>query len=407
MSNPPRTAIVIGGGVIGSACALRLAHAGLCVTLIDDALTRPCASWGNAGHIATEQVEPIASWATLRSAPRRHFARGGALDLPVNAIASWLPFGLRLARAATRFDAGKAALTQLMAEALPAWRRLAADLGDPDLLVETGHFILWETPATATAGRAHWSRAVTGTARLRDVTPDELAMLRAATTAPVAGAMHCEGSAQIADLTRLADAIAAALVRASVMRLTAKATLTRSANHITVTAHGASLDADLVVVAAGIGSAALLAGAGRRSPLIAERGYHIEAPTAGPMLPPRVFEDRSLIVTRFADRIRAASFVEFSRADLPPDPRKWDRLHKHVAELGLAFDGETTPWFGSRPTLPDYLPAIGRMRGVTNLAAAFGHNHVGLTLAAITSEQLTALIVRGEPIDRRFDPARF
>ncbi|MGL4542610.1 MAG: FAD-dependent oxidoreductase, partial [Polymorphobacter sp.] len=115
MPTSPRTAIVIGGGVVGSACALRLAGAGVAVTLIDDAPAQPRASWGNAGHIAVEQVEPIASWATLRSAPRRHFARGGALDLPAVAIGAWLPFGLRLMHATTRFDAGKAALSRLLA----------------------------------------------------------------------------------------------------------------------------------------------------------------------------------------------------------------------------------------------------------------------------------------------------
>ena len=142
-------------------------------------------------------------------------------------------------------------------------------------------------------------------------------------------------------------------------------------------------------------------------PLIAERGYHIEAPTSGPMLPPRVFEDRSMIVTRFGDRLRAASFVEFSRADLPPDPRKWARLHAHVAELGLAFERETVPWYGSRPTLPDYLPAIGRVPGAANLVAAFGHNHLGLTLSAVTGEIVAAMLVGDTAPDPAFALSRF
>jgi D-amino-acid dehydrogenase len=405
--SPPRTAIVIGGGVVGSACALRLAGAGVAVTLVDDAPALRPASWGNAGHIAVEQVEPIASWATVRSAPRRHFARGGALDLPVAAIGAWLPFGLRLAAAATRFEAGKAALTRLMAGAMPAWRRLAADLGDSALLREDGHFILWETAATAAAGRAAWAATDTGTATIRDATTGELEALRGAMGAPFAGAVRCEGSAQIADPTRLAAALAAALARAGVVRRTGQATLAQRGNRVSVAIGGDSLDADVVLVAAGVGSAVLLAGIGVRVPLIAERGYHIEAPTSGSMLPPRVFEDRSMIVTRFGDRLRAASFVEFSRADLPPDPRKWVRLERHVAELGLAFEGEVTPWYGSRPTLPDYLPAIGRVPGSANLAAAFGHNHLGLTLSAVTGEIVAAMLVGGTSPDPAFSPLRF
>ncbi|HPU15263.1 MAG TPA: FAD-dependent oxidoreductase, partial [Polymorphobacter sp.] len=238
-------------------------------------------------------------------------------------------------------------------------------------------------------------------------TATELEALRAAMGAPFAGAVRCEGSAQIADPTRLADGLAAALARAGVVRRTGAAALVQRGDRVLATVGGETLDADVVLVAAGIGSAALLAGVGVRVPLIAERGYHIEAPTSGAMLPPRVFEDRSMIVTRFGDRLRAASFVEFARADLPPDPRKWARLQQHVAELGLKFEGEVTPWFGSRPTLPDYLPAIGRVPGTANLAAAFGHNHLGLTLSAVTGEIVAALLAGDTAPDAAFALSRF
>jgi D-amino-acid dehydrogenase len=35
--------------------------------------------------------------------------------------------------------------------------------------------------------------------------------------------------------------------------------------------------------------------------------------------------------------------------------------------------------------LPDYLPAIGRVPGFPNLCYSFGHQHIGLTLAAVTA----------------------
>jgi D-amino-acid dehydrogenase len=124
-----------------------------------------------------------------------------------------------------------------------------------------------------------------------------------------------------------------------------------------------------------------------------ERGYHIRAAAEDwPVdLPPIVFEDRSMIVTRYADSVQAASFVELARPNAPPDPRKWERLERHVAELGLPMRPPFTRWMGARPTLPDYLPAIGRSRRATNLLYAFGHQHLGLTLAPITAELVVAL----------------
>ena len=60
-------------------------------------------------------------------------------------------------------------------------------------------------------------------------------------------------------------------------------------------------------------------------------------------------------------------------------------LHAHARALDLPVAGEARTWFGARPTLPDYLPAIGRARTADNLLYAFGHQHLGVTLAAVTS----------------------
>src|SRR3546814_8087160 len=121
-------------------------------------------------------------------------------------------------------------------------------------------------------------------------------------------------------------------------------------------------------------------------------------------LPPIVFEDRSLIVTRFRSGLRAASFVEFGRSDDPPDPRKWRRLHAHADALGLPIGADAQPWMGARPTLPDYLPAIGRSTRAVNLFYAFGPQHPGLTPGPIPAEPLAALVTGGRPAP---DPAPF
>ena len=146
----------------------------------------------------------------------------------------------------------------------------------------------------------------------------------------------------------------------------------------------------MVVVAAGARSAPLVRPAGLTAPLIAERGYHLQYTEHGlaPGAPPMVFEDRFVAVVRVGDAMRVTSFTEFARPGSPPDPRKWDRLARHVAALGLPAKGEPTRWMGERPTLPDFLPAIGR-KG--RLLYAFGHQHVGMTLAATTAEAIVEL----------------
>ena len=393
--------IVIGGGVVGLSSAVALARGGHRVTVLDAGTGREASSWNNAGHIAVEQVAPLASIAAIRSAPGRLFARGGALDLPFGMASAWLPFAARMLVAArpAGFRSGRTALGALLAEAMPAWRRSAA----ADLVREEGHLVGWESAATAADGRAAWHSADTGVATVADSDVSVFAGI----TDRVVGAIRFAGSGQIADLSRLADRLEAALYDAGGTIVRGCANLSIEDGAARVEGH----DADLVLVAAGVRSRVLMEATGHRAPMIAERGYHIRA-AAGRWprdLPPVVFEDRSLIVTRYGDVVQASSFVELGNPDAPADPRKWQRLEEHVAALGLPMAAPFTRWMGSRPTLPDYLPAIGRSRHASNLLYAFGHQHLGLTLAPITADIVTALVAGKEPFMpiAPFDIARF
>jgi len=407
----PQKSLIIGGGVIGLNIALQLQAQGFQVTLCDSG-NRESASYGNAGHIATEQAEPLASMATVKSAWRRWFVRGGALSLPPQAIGAWLPFSLRLLGAAQpkRFAHGKAVLRDLLTSAMPAWRRRVADIGAPDLLCEDGHFVVWETPESAAKGLRSWSAADTGTASLRPVTDDEMAQLSALTQKKIHGAIRFIGTAQIADTRRMLEILGERFVERGgrYLRERVEKMIIRKGDAWVVLSGGEQLTADKVVIAAGIGSKPLLESVGEAVPMIAERGYHIQTADHGwpKGLPPVVFEDRSMIVTGFESGLRAASFVEFNRQDASPDPRKWARLRKHVADLALPFTGEGDEWIGTRPTLPDYLPAIGHSDKAGNLYYAFGHQHLGLTLGAVTGEIVADMIKSGRAPDA-FTLSRF
>jgi D-amino-acid dehydrogenase len=391
--------LVIGAGILGLSTALALQDRGLSVTLVDDAPLVPSASWGNAGHIAVEQVEPLASPGTLCGVPGRLLARDDALSLPFRDIRHWLPFGIRLALASrpARFRHGAAALKGLIAQAMPAWQRLVTSLDQPGLLKQDGHYVLWDTPQGAAAGLARWQASDTGTTKFRAIDADEAEQLNTLLRRPPAGGIRFQGSGHIDSHDRLFQAMrekicarGGQIVRGSAVRL--PVTDGKAAARL---ADGTLLAGNGIVVTAGVASRPLMEGLGHRVPMIAERGYHLHAqPGNWPAdLPPLVFEDRSLIVTRFADYLRCSSFVEFSHPDSPADPQKWERLRGRVQALGLPFPLPAQEWVGSRPTLPDYLPAIGRSDRAGNLFYAFGHQHLGLTLGPISAELIASIAI--------------
>lgn len=405
--------LVLGGGVLGYCTALSLQDRGFAVTLLDEGASVRPASWGNAGHIAVEQVEPLASPATLRAVPARLLARDDALSLPLRDIRHWLPFGMRLALASRpeRFAAGTAALKGLMAGAMPAWERLVAGLERPDLLIREGHYVVWDRPDSAARGRRRLERGDHGTARVRALEPGEGRELAALLGRAPAGAVRFLGSGHIAGHDLLFGALRSRFTGRGGVLLRGRAVgLPVAGGRARVVLDGgAELTADGIVVAAGVGSRKLLQAVGHTVPLIAERGYHLQTlPGDWPAdLPPVVFEDRTLIVTRFRDYLRASSFVEFSHPDSPPDPAKWDRLRRRIRDLGLPFELPGAEWVGSRPTLPDYLPAIGRSSMAGNLLYAFGHQHLGLTLGPVTGEMVAEMVAGHGKGPAAFDVERF
>ena len=395
------TFIVIGGGLIGAASALRLQQAGFEVTLVDPGAARRGASFGNAGHIAVEQAEPPASPATMRSAAGMLFGIGGPLDFRWRDAAAWAPWALRFVRASTheQFARGTAALSRLLADAVPGWRRLMADVGRPDLLREDGHAVLWLDEKAARRGGEAWGRAMIGPARFREMTPDELRAWREQLPSrpPVHG-LRFDGTARLRSPGEARRAILAAFSQVGGRIVTDTATSIRAGTDIEVTTAGVGvLKADRLLVAAGVWSGPLMRQLGLTVPLIAERGYSIQTPAPDwpDDLPTAVIEDLSLVLAPHLEGLRCTSHVEFGRPDAPPDPRKWARIEDQVRSLGLSVAPDAQRWMGPRPTLPDYLPAIGALEAQPSVLYAFGHQHLGVTLAARTAERIAALALAG------------
>jgi D-amino-acid dehydrogenase len=154
----------------------------------------------------------------------------------------------------------------------------------------------------------------------------------------------------------------------------------------------------MAIVCTGVWSAPLLQPFGLKVPLEAARGYHVQMPDATPLADaPILYSDANIVVTPMAGRIRATSFMEFSGADAPPDPRKPAWLRSQLRALGYACDDQVPAWVGPRPVLPDYLPAIGRVAQLPSLLYAFGHQHIGLTLCAVTAQAMADLVAGREP----------
>ena len=165
-----------------------------------------------------------------------------------------------------------------------------------------------------------------------------------------------------------------------------------------------------LISAAGAWSHTLAAKLGHRVPLESQRGYH--AMLASPNVGPRrnvQWTERKFIATPMDEGVRFAGTVEIAGLNAAPDYRRADVLLKQGKDMfpGLK-GGEVTRWMGHRPCIPDSVPVVSRSSKHRNVTFAFGHGHIGLTLAPVTAEMVEACIAgRAHPLLAFTRPDRF
>ena len=155
-------------------------------------------------------------------------------------------------------------------------------------------------------------------------------------------------------------------------------------------------------------------------PLIAERGYSVEFPDTEQVSPSKLltratcFQRGGFILSPLQSRLRVAGLVEFG-PNQPPTASNFLLLETTTHNSSGTSRKRPPPLaihppIGSvPPNLPDYLPVIGRSAAKTNVVYAFGHQHVGFTLAGITGK-IVADIADETPLEFSLEPyglARF
>ncbi|MFU8883589.1 MAG: NAD(P)/FAD-dependent oxidoreductase [Rhodobacterales bacterium] len=393
---------VIGAGVIGLGCAYRLAQAGHDVALIDPETPGAGASYGNAGTIADYAVMPVGSPDVLRDLPRLLFDRNSPLSIRHAAILSLAPWLARFAwqslpKATARNAAAIAALT---ADAAPLWQQLAAEIGGSQILQHRGALYFYDSQKAFHSASADMAQRRKLGVSVDLVGPQDVAALEPGLPQTHGGAFFpnavfmSDPAAMVACLASATDRMGVPHLRHAITRLEPQA------RHIRLTGPGLRLEAGRVVIAAGAHSKRLARMAGDHIPLETERGYHIEwdmpdARLSRPCCP----TSRGFYLCPMAGRLRVAGTVELGGLSAPPSPHRLARLEQGARAIFPDLGVPSRTWMGFRPSIPDSVPVIGPGRD-PRVIHAYGHGHIGLTLAPATADLVAGLIAARPAPDR-------
>ncbi|QYZ70209.1 NAD(P)/FAD-dependent oxidoreductase [Neotabrizicola shimadae] len=403
---------VIGGGVVGLATAERLLEDGREVVLVDPGQPGMGASYGNAGTIADYAVLPVGTPDVLKHLPALLFDRNSPLAIRRAALPALMPWLTRFAVQSLPGPARRnaVAIAGLLSGAGDLWRDLAARIGAADLLVPRGCLYVYDTAKgyRAAAADMAFRRSLGVTVELLE--PHELRQLEPGLPEVQGGAAFFPQAIFLSDpgamMRRLAAHVTA---RAEHVALRAER-LERMVDGVVVHGPGLHLHARRVVIAAGAHSRALAASAGDRLPLDTERGYHVEWDMQTPRLTrPACHTARGFYLCPMTGRLRAAGTVELGGLTAPPSPHRIARLVEGARLFYPDLGEPDREWMGFRPSMPDSLPVIGPSRGGAEVIHAFGHGHIGVTLAPVTAG-IVADVVAGRVPAREtaaVSPGRF
>jgi len=366
--------VVVGGGIIGCAIAYHLALAGARVTLLERSHLAAGASGVAAGMLAPQVEAPFADpffeLALLGRA--EHAPLAARLLDEVGLDVEFRKTGiLRVART----EAERADL-----ERQQRWqsaRGLAADWVD-----------------SADLGRCE-------------------PLLRGVAGRQLAGGLWLADEAQVRS-PRLIQALAMAARRrgARFVEGTWATSLNVTGDRVTgVTTPGGSIDADTVVLAAGVWSPDLSRSIGLHLPVLPVKGQVLSLRGLGKSPRQVIWSGECYLVPRADGEILLGSTEEEGNYDARPTLAGVNRLTEAVLEVvpvagGFIVEGM---WAGLRPAAPDRHPIVGWAPGVQRLMIATAHYRNGVLLGPLTGRRVAEQIAQGtaSPEFAPFGPERF
>ncbi|MFI8091954.1 NAD(P)/FAD-dependent oxidoreductase [Streptomyces sp. NPDC086080] len=411
----PRTAAVVGAGMVGLSTAWFLQERGVDVTVYDRDAVAAGSSWGNAGWLTPGIATPLPEPAVLTYGIRAVLSPSSPVYVPPSADPKLLRFLAGFARNSTakRWLRAMRALVPLNSLSLAGFDLLTGGGVEAQTLEAKSFLAAYRTAGERRVLLEELQQISAAGQRMEfDVlTGDEAREVEPSLSDGIGAAIRLYGQRYIDPghfVHALGDAVRA---RGGEIREGTEVTDVRdAATGVTVlTGDGATRRFDAVVLATGAWLGRHAQKFGVRSLVQAGRGYSFSVPVEHLPAGPVYFPGQRVACTPLGDRLRVAGMMEFRKPEAPLDARRINAIAEAARPLlrGADLDDRKDEWVGSRPCTTDGLPLIGATRS-PRVFAAGGHGMWGITLGPATGLLLAEAMVTGErPAQLApFDPLR-
>lgn len=393
---------VIGAGIIGTSIAERLQYEGKNVLLVDRNPPGEGCSKGNAGHFATDIIIPLANMSNLLAVPKMLFDPLGPLTIKWSYFPKLFPWLMRYGWAAMPHNTRKSidAIKLLNRPSIERFEVLLERTGLTSLMIKRGALTVYNSESAAKKNAKHADFVRSHGVKVKQLSGDEVRELEPALDKSIYGGLYYPDTAHSVDPHKLVTSLADCFIQQGGQVLTQDVVSIDLSDPacVRLKTNNQDIVAKEIVVACGAWSKTLAKCVGHSVPLETERGYHLMLPTPKVKLTrPVTSYERSFVMTPMEEGLRLAGTVELAGLNAPENDKRASILFEHAKEIVPDVNNRrSTSWMGHRPSLPDSLPVIGRSPKHERVIFAFGHQHLGLTQAAVTADLISETVL-GQP----------
>ena len=409
--------LILGGGVIGLACALFLLRQGASVRVLEQGTPGCGASHGNCGTITPSHAAPLAMPGTLGVALRSMLRADAPLYLNPRFDGPRLRWLLGFARHCNWTDFHRAATAR--SAILQRSRRLLGELVRDEALdcefAEEGELYVYRSVPVMAADERHHATVLDRLGvEVRRLRGDAVEAMEPALKPGVVGGLFHPGDARLRPDRYVAELVRRVRELGGVIEGGARIEgFDVDGRRITQvrTSRGA-FAGGRVLLALGAWSPLLALTLGLRLPMQPGKGYSITY--TRPARAPRhalVLREAQVCVTTWASGYRLGSTMEFSGYAEGLNRARLDALRRGAAAGLHEPEGlqQLEEWWGWRPMSVDEVPIIGPSTRWSNLHLATAHGMLGVSMSAATGELVAAQLGGTTPVldPLPYAPARF
>ena len=400
---------IIGAGIQGVCNALFLQKKGIDVTLFDKDEPGCAASYGNAGHFSPYASLQLNRSDVLSDVPAMLLSSRGPLALKWNYFVKMLPWFSKYIMNCSEKKMMHTAkyMHQILDISLDAYDELFADINLEDLVEKKGIMYVWEKKGIKSRKIEIDIREKLGV-KQKILNPKEVHDLEPNLKPFYDGGVFYEYARHARNPKKIIEKLFADFIKkgGKFKKTNINNINFKDQKPVLITENNKLLF-DKVVIACGAFSKKLTDKLDEKIPLDTERGYHIHFKNYSNLLSrPVVWADRGFGITPMEQGLRVVGTVEFGGLENPLSKSRIKNLILNAKDMlnGLPENEDhEDEWLGFRPTLPDFLPVIGKSKNYNNVYYSFGHHHLGWTLGAISGKIVSKMIV-GEKTNLDLSP---